>query len=1079
MLDGSVVPGVRASGRNVVQVLPAVPPVMPDSAGRPAALLQLRLSRLPSLNEASVAPLMTGGQLTVTLGLSLDGAVTSEGDLERHPLFCTSATFQCGGVTAAGTGVTARATLSVPLDPTQAFKVLGILRGAAPRVTALPLNIAVTYPVTSAPHRVTISGASESIYWALVEQLDPSQDGRRFNLEALEAAVRTLAQAGTLHVEGGDSRSALKGFLRTLAFVQTTGNGEHLLSPTAPSPTPLHYAQTVTDQAEGHFEYTVDLGEVLAGAFAQVSSEGHIQLVALGPDGISTPVPARAVASGRTRAALPDTMLRVGQAALSPQLALRPQSGVVASHLAIANAAHPGLMISPAVHHTVLDHAVFEAGGDSAPTERALPRVLDAAAPLWADHTNAGNRWYAPECHLVTPAPTDATETSPFLFEFETSGHDLMGRPGLNARIRLTLDVGMGEATREAWQTAGRPEASPVPLLGESVQLELPFRDGQGNTRSQVFAADELVREGTRLVAAFRLMDDWARLAYGALSTPAFQAQPMRVRLNYQFEAYTPVSNKLEWLGFNVATLAVATNAREVKGARGPVLDLRHRAMHLPSGVLAFEPEPASTTRTRSAKGSPVAATHRLVPLAGVQASHALATVGVRPHTVALPIRPEFALSPAVLDRFPRKYSVTTLARTITREVLVPCATLGEFYRQQQDGQTRAIGCQDSFRLGQTEFRQYERLPELNRPTYTVWRSLQRPGRFLVAPTSFSFTRFGPEEGDRAYRPAVYLYSSIDPNEPANSRCMVMGRLQADLIPFERAALLGALRTRHRDPTLEYLNEINADCEIAFSIPATSGAPLEVNAVRLWDGFQVTIRSDVDGVPPLRAMLETGALVGTARFTLPDGTRINTDLHLDLRRVVGPSAGGAVQPDVTDGRLHLTNRAERAADIRQVSYGTPDDPSTVLPIGQRLASGASVSLDIPVGATDVLCDYSLDDGPANLTEIRSFIEDIHTNVVFLNLANMAQHGLDHLTLTARIQGLPEEYSAQLAEGGTANVNLVLPLTSYLLHPTLEFQVTKVAPDGNSTRTPWLAWPLSSLGHVVPLSWDLLQPDEAP
>ena len=180
----------------------------------------------------------------------------------------------------------------------------------------------------------------------------------------------------------------------------------------------------------------------------------------------------------------------------------------------------------------------------------------------------------------------------------------------------------------------------------------------------------------------------------------------------------------------------------------------------LPSGTVSYAREaPAGPSRAAPRGGEPAegARTYRLLPLPKKRAGSPLmqASLLVRPQLSAVAIRPEVTVNAALIAQFARKYSLQRLARLCETEALLPCTGLGELYRQVQGGASQAVGCQDSFKLGQTEFRQYQHLPALDQPGYQVWRSLQRPGRFLVAPTRFDFTRFGPADGDRAFRPAV------------------------------------------------------------------------------------------------------------------------------------------------------------------------------------------------------------------------------------------------------------------------------------------------------------------------------------
>jgi hypothetical protein len=402
---------------------------------------------------------------------------------------------------------------------------------------------------------------------------------------------------------------------------------------------------------------------------------------------------------------------------------------------------------------------------------------------------------------------------------------------------------------------------------------------------------------------------------------------------------------------------------------------------------------------------------------------------------------------------------------------------MGALYLQEKDGEQEAIGCREAFRLGQAEFRQYRLLedPVLEDPAYRIYRSLQRPGRFLIAPKTYSLTRFGPNEGEKAFRPAVFLYTTIDAEHPENSRCVVMASLQPDLPPFKRRELIERLHRLHAAPVIEYLTEIEAEVSDTWAVP--TDLRVEPTTARLWDSFQVSLATDVDGVPQLRTMLEKGSIAGAATFTLPDGSKITADLKIDLSRIAGPWDGGAVTTELSENQVRLVNRVESTADVSEVRRYGQDGAVRTVPIGRHLAPGEILNVPVSGPASEAVAVYSLARGTANLAEIRSFIEDIHTNVVFVNLVNYANHALKRLDIRARIQGVTGEQSIAIGEGDASSMDIVLPLTRYLEKPVLEFQVIRTDTSDHAGATPWLQWSLSTLGHVVGLTWELITPNE--
>ena len=90
-------------------------------------------------------------------------------------------------------------------------------------------------------------------------------------------------------------------------------------------------------------------------------------------------------------------------------------------------------------------------------------------------------------------------------------------------------------ATVAAWEVQGRPTARPVPTTGLSISLQVPYRDEHGQPAQQVMSAIEIAPAEGGVVATFRLTDQWARLAYGALGVAGFQAEPAKVTTRTSF----------------------------------------------------------------------------------------------------------------------------------------------------------------------------------------------------------------------------------------------------------------------------------------------------------------------------------------------------------------------------------------------------------------------------------------------------------------------------------------------------------------------------------------------------------------
>jgi hypothetical protein len=1066
---GSVPILTRDDADHVVAV-PARPLLARDERGRPKMSLTLVLSKRPSVDEPSITPLVTQGTLAFTATLALPNAATQLAE-EAHkpvqPLFARAAEFSLRYEGAelqrsAGFGPGATAALSVTLDREAALSVLTAIRDAS---SGLSLECDVDYAVQDPPRQLHLRGSYSDIYQQLA-----SAGRQPLDRAALEKALETMLYDGTLRAESepsGVSISAItSAFLRVSSPVLqrvTAMDGErYSVRPPAPGQWLDVTLRFSGSGGRATLKLETGLDEMFRGCLEGQDSGAFIHLVA--PDAVGTlaPMPRRVVQPPvrgvrAPRALGAASLARIGTSAVALSAAARPNAvTAVSAHTLLADTTvQPTRLDSAKIHHWALDNVVFStAAGAAQPAERSLPVVDDAAAPLWTDRVDANLRWYAPQLMAETPTPNTSADASPFLFSFHTAGHTMSGAPGLEGRIRFRLTSQMSDQTRVAWEAAGKPNANPVKLDGLSVTLAIPFRDQAGVTRSQMFPAT-VTTEGANTVAEIALLDDWVRLAYGALSTPAFQSQPAMLSVAYTYEGYVPLNED------NLALLF------ERKQALTPVLRPQgpDTEPHLTDGLDARE----LTYRTP----------HEIIRFTreedGPQSARAGGVLMARPHANLFAIRPELTHSTAIAEMVKRRrYGIQRLGRDASQTIVYPCTTLGALYIQEDtEAGPAAIGCRDAFKLGQTEYRQYLRLDELADPEFSVWRSLQQPGRFLLVPARWSIARFAADDADRAYRPSILVYSTLDAAVAENNRCAVLASLIPDISPAKRRALTRSLAALAEEPVVTLINEIDATLEYAWPLPSTTG--VDARVAKLFDSFQVTLGTGIDFMPQLQAMLQTSGVIGTARYQLPDGSTIESALVLDLNRIVGPAPDGPLEVTREGSIVRLTNRIERAVDVSDLIVEAAEGRIETVRVDRRLDAGTSLEVAVPADAvhpTPVVVMAAGD--AATLSEIRSFVEDIHTNVAFVNLINYANHGLAALSLQARLRDVAGTQTIELQESAPVSaVDFVLPLTTYLANPVLEFAVTRSMTDGTAATTAWQAWPLVDRGNVVSLTWDLI------
>jgi len=254
--------------------------------------------------------------------------------------------------------------------------------------------------------------------------------------------------------------------------------------------------------------------------------------------------------------------------------------------------------------------------------------------------------------------------------------------------------------------------------------------------------------------------------------------------------------------------------------------------------------------------------------------------------------------------------------------------------------------------------------------------------------------------------------------------------------------------------------------------------PVTVSALKTADSIQATVSAALAEAMIVETMLKNVGVFGSVTFTLPDKTTIPCAIAMELGNITGPWQTGPIKVDVQGSTATLANMILGDVDVADLMAYGASGPGQSVAVDKTLKQGEHQDVQLPDGAgSNLFPVYNLKPGDvARLTEIRSFIEDIHCNVIFVNLVNYANHGLQTLGIEARIKDVQETYPVSIEERKAASVDMVLPLTNYLGNRTLQFQVTKTRTDGSTTMTPWLDWDLDALGNIISLGWDQISTD---
>jgi hypothetical protein len=719
-----------------------------------------------------------------------------------------------------------------------------------------------------------------------------------------------------------------------------------------------------------------------------------------------------------------------------------------------------------------LDDLIFGQGDDDLP-----PVQVDSPdAPLWNDRRDPHRRWYAPEFVVVAPERSQTPAQAPFGFTIKRTGTTSSGKPALVGQVSFTLRKQPSEATRKAMATMGNVEAKAVTTDGLSVSLSIPYLDERDNALRRTVLPATITEVGDLIKAKVELLNDVARLAYGSLGMEDFQEEPARVEVTYAFPASVPIdSTKVAVVagGKQAITPVSHTEVESSRLSQVPHFDAGSASFRFPTGEVRLRRELPGGSRAPGSRPRPGMLAASAVAVAPAPAIAVATAAPASALQVATIQRPPLVLGTVLAQLFKRtQYGSQTQLRQQRLDLLVPCDLFGGLYQQEQNGLLQPLGCVDALTLGQAVVRQYDEASELADPAYRVFRSMQQPGRFLVLPTVYRVTRYAASDPERAYCPAVCVYSSLDLTTPSNNRVIYLATLQPDIPPHLRRRLRERLRSEAPSPVIEYPTQVVAETSYEWTVG--SSLQVECRVVKAPDHFQVSLATDLAGALLLRTIIESAGVHGVARFRFGDGTTLESSLSIELKDITGPWETGPAEAKPDGAGVLITNRIERPVDVSEVAVLTGETLSAA-PVDARLAPDEERRVPLERAPDQAWAAATPAAGSAvTLEEIRSFVEDITTNVIFVDLMDRESHGIEELTLEARLKGVPGTRQIEL-EGdpprGTAE--FVLPLTSYLADHILEFQVTKLGADGTSKATAWLQWDLESAGNVVSLTWELI------
>ncbi|TNM46101.1 hypothetical protein FHP29_04015 [Nocardioides albidus] len=987
-----------------------------DSAGRAVCSASFVLAHPPGPGER-LRDLVT--QAVVGLDLVVSDA---EATLAR-----TRATVVLpdGPVRATGTGPFGQVSLSFTVEGATAGS---LLQSLVERTGGPPLRVeAMTVPGPGATRRVRLHLGR---LWEVLD--DHLGSSRTVTVAGLARHLDDLVASGAVDlVEPPGSAAAREAVAdvvvrRAVGVLAPADGGRYRVAERRPGDMEVTAMATLPGAPGEVLRAERPLGELLGDAGADPSA--YLSMVTADGGQVSALLPNRSLT--RSKAGPRDRMVmlrandRINPVVLAAggelTPAVRPAAVRVDSHLAIADA---------------VTLAILE------PDQARTPGPVVGGAPaLWPDRFDAATHWYVPEVTLVVPDPAQPADGAPFRFDVTPSGHGLDGSEGLEATITLTLASRMPDDVRVAWEAAGSPTARPVPADGLTARLGVPFRDENGDLQVQYHQADSVTpsadfgADGGTAVAVFRLADQWARMAYGALSTPGFQAEPARVLLTTTYGGWRREAGTFPIAQPDKISVVLKPQVDRLAVLRPPVI---RRART----VVPVEPEPIPPRWEVGIAPSQV---------------NVLAKAG-------LTVEPRLHMNAALLaELYAERFEWARFEAASSVPVLVPCADHGANYRRVIAGEEpQAIGCQDVLKLGQAPFRTHEPITVAAAQGHaTVLRSLTRPGHFVLVPERYRVGRFGPDADDRAFDPQLLLTSVLD-TETAALRAVLATTVEADVAPAVRTAIVDELRSRSPQVVLDLPWAAGLTQDVRLAVPGRG----DVQCVPTASGFTIVLTLDVSDFLVVKALLETAGLTGTAALTLPDGVTVSSAIGLSLSQVTGPYGTGPVTLERDGNKARLTNRI----GSRVAVTGLRAPGGTLLAVDEVLGPGDSATVPAPrpdAGEYDAVT--VVESSRETLEEVRVYIEDLEVEVVLVLTGGLGEAAA--LEVATTFDGRPDAEPVVLTATAKQEARrYVLPLTAYVADPVLTYVCTAVAADGTRTSSDPVSWSIRQQGAVIPVA----------
>ena len=640
-----------------------------------------------------------------------------------------------------------------------------------------------------------------------------------------------------------------------------------------------------------------------------------------------------------------------------------------------------------------------------------FPLLAESDSLIWPDISIKDQYWYLPSVQLLLPAAGEPIDQSPFHLNFLRKGAGQDGMPILEGSLILTVQFYKPTAVSE--HAKSRPSATykAIPITSKCFSIQLPILDPEGNLQTSLLQPTSVIENNSLIKLVFTLTNPWTRACYGVLSIEGFQSSKAVLVANLGFTAMqkrVPSQNKLMY----------------------PLSIGKQSLMKINSAFRSMIFKQVS-------------------PLKKVLANQI--DVLVKP----LPKEEDNFM----LEKFSRQQQT---------ELFIPCSSYGSYFTEQSTGEIPvSIGCHEPYRLGEIKFQLYESITALAHPNYSIHRSLQSPGQYMIVPTTYRIGRFESTHPQFAGRPCIHLYGALDEEDQfQQSKAYFTITLQPDISAMEWYTLKEQLKMLSPETTqLFFPGEIASSSVFRWNLP--SGVAVETLAAGR--DVSATFSMDVMQVLALQGMIEQGNFQGIGTYTLPDGKSYTVSLQPDTSRICGPWLTGPLTVIVEDKNIQLRNSIEKEIQIsRIIGLNNKGEKIIDLPLQLLLKPGELNSVQTNMILDTVIADVKSSTSPSPINETWVFVDDVEAEVLFQADLDFTSSQISDLTIAFTLPPLyaTEETIVLNTAQSSAEKSFFIPLTQLSKPREINYRFRAVGIHGESQWSSWLKQDLAKEGSLI-------------